>query len=69
MDIYYMPADEWISKESLWISVERGEFILDESPNACVADTKLEISQQQVVLQCFQGFLATAVWELHHWFS
>lgn len=45
MDIYYMPADEWISKESLWISVERGKFVLDESPNACVADTKLEISQ------------------------
>lgn len=64
-----MPADEWISKEYLWISIERGDFILDESSNAHVADTKLEISQRWVVLQRFQGFLATDGCELHHWFS
>lgn len=69
MGFYYMPTDEWISKESLWISVERGEFILDESPNAHVADTELEICQQRVVLQRFQGLLARTDWELHHSFS
>lgn len=66
MDIYYMPADECISKESLWISVERGEFILGD---LLVADTKLETSQQRAVLQRFQHFLDTTDWELHHWFS
>lgn len=69
MDIYFTPADEWISKESLSISIERGELILDESLNTRVADSKLDISHQQVVLRHSQGFLATAHWELHHWFS